>query len=94
MTRDEIISELSALRSWLADRGISRVRLFGSHARGDASGSSDIDLLVDLSRPLGLAFFGIEAELAEKLGAPVDLHTEASLHRIVLRQALREAVDA
>lgn len=94
MTREHIISRLSELRPWLAASGISRVRLFGSHARGDATEGSDIDLLVDLSRPLGLEFFGVEAELSDALGAPVDLHTEKSLHRIVLRQALAEAIDA
>jgi uncharacterized protein len=94
VTREQIISRLSALRPWLAERGISRIRLFGSHARGEAGEGSDIDLLVELSRPLGLEFFGVEADLGDALGAPVDLHTKDSLHPIVLRQALAEAIDA
>jgi predicted nucleotidyltransferase len=94
MTRDRIISRLRELRPWLAERGVSRVRLFGSAARGDAGPDSDIDLLVDLSRPMGMEFFGLEADLTDALGAKVDLHTKDSLHRIVLQRALDEAVDS
>jgi predicted nucleotidyltransferase len=94
MTRTEILSRLKDLRPWLRERGVSRVRLFGSHARNEAGTDSDIDLLVDLSRPMGLEFFGIEADLSEALGAPVDMHTPGGLHRIVLDRALGEAIDA
>jgi predicted nucleotidyltransferase len=94
MTRDRIIERLRELRPWLAERGIARVRLFGSAARGEARPDSDIDLLVDLSRPMGMEFFSLEADLGDVLGTKVDLHTKDSLHRIVLRRALAEAVDA
>ena len=52
------------------------VRLFGSLARGDATPVSDIDLLVD---PMpGATLFdlgGLQVELQQLLGAPVDLLT-------------------
>ena len=70
------------------------MRLFGSHARDEAGPDSDVDLLVELSRPMGLEFFGIEEEFSHRLGVKVDLHTERSLHRLVLREALFEAIDA
>lgn len=35
--------------------GLVRVTLFGSFARGDAGEASDVDLLVETSRPLGFA---------------------------------------
>ena len=94
MTRDEVLAKLRALKPWLESQGIGRVRLFGSHARDEARADSDIDLIVELTRPMGLDFFRIEDELSEKLGAKVEMSTEDALHRIVRRHALKEAIDA
>ncbi len=95
MTRDDILAKLQVLKPWLKAQGIARVRLFGSYARGEAHPGSDIDLLVEIERPLGLALFRIEEELGAKLGAKVQMVTDAALtNRIVRRQALAEAIDA
>jgi predicted nucleotidyltransferase len=55
---------------------VGNVRIFGSLARGDATPVSDIDLLVD---PLpGVTLFdlgGLQVELQQLLGTPVDLLT-------------------
>lgn len=94
MTRAELLDRLAALKPWLATQGVARVRVFGSYARDEAQPGSDVDLLVELSEPMGLRFFGIEGELSRRLGLKVDLMTEEDLHRVVLRRALAEAVDA
>ncbi|MFY8162886.1 MAG: nucleotidyltransferase family protein, partial [Brevundimonas sp.] len=54
MTRDELLTKLRELKPWLAEQGIVNVRLFGSYARDEAGPDSDVDLLVDTSRPMGL----------------------------------------
>lgn len=95
MSRDEVLAKLAALKPWLKAQGIVRVRLFGSYARNQARPDSDIDLLADLDRGLGLDLFRIERELSEKLGARVVIVTDAALtNRIVRRHALAEAIDA
>ncbi len=94
MTRDEVLKKLRDLKPWLESQGIGRVRLFGSHARDEALPDSDVDLIVELSRPMGLDYFRIEDELGEKLGARVEMSTEDGLHRIVRRHALADAIDA
>lgn len=95
MTRDGILAKLRALKPWLQDQGVSRVRLFGSYARDEASPESDIDLLVELNRPLGLDLFRIEEQLGTALGAKVQMVTDAALtNRIVRRHALAEAMLA
>lgn len=69
-------------------RGISRIRVFGSVARGDATHESDIDLLVDFDKShRGLDLFAFERELEELLGYPVDVATE--VHPVI-----RDKVDA
>lgn len=67
--RDEVLALATRHRA-------SNVRLFGSLARGDGTQVSDIDLLVD---PLpGATLFdlgGLQIELQQLLGAPVDILT-------------------
>lgn len=95
MTRDEVLAKLRELKPWLESQGIGRVRLFGSYARDEAGPESDIDLIVELTRPLGLDYFRIEEELSAKLGARVEMTTtEALRNRIIRRRALEEAIDA
>lgn len=95
MTRDEVLAKLRELKPWLASQGIGRVRLFGSYARDEARPDSDVDLIVELTRPMGLDYFRIERELSEKLGAKVEMTTDEALtNRIIRRHALAEAIDA
>lgn len=61
-----------------------RVFLFGSTVSGDAGEGSDVDILVELKAPgerppLGLRWFALERELADRLGRPVDLVSDAAL---------------
>ena len=71
-------------------RSITGVRVFGSMSRGDASDSSDVDLLVTLTPGTSaLALGGLLLDAQELLGRRVDVVTEASLH-----PALRERVMA
>ena len=53
---------------------IRKASLFGSFADGTATEDSDIDLLVELSKPIGLLeFIHIKHELEDLLGRKVDL---------------------
>ena len=84
----------ATVRKLFSRQGATRVRVFGSVARGDAGPNSDVDFLVSFRQPLGL--LGKE-ELREKLerllGRPVDLVTEAGIHWYIRPEVVAESVD-
>ena len=58
----------------LQRHGATRAGLFGSVARGEQRGDSDVDVLVELDRRLSLiAVVGVNREMEEVLGRKVDL---------------------
>ncbi|MCW5922105.1 MAG: nucleotidyltransferase family protein [Saprospiraceae bacterium] len=73
--------KLKAIAAYFQDKPVLKAYLFGSYARGEANRKSDIDILVELdyTQKIGLAFFGMEAELEKLLGRKVDLLTSESL---------------
>lgn len=75
-----------------AEYGVTDIRVFGSVARGEATEGSDIDLLVRLSRPLGLDFFDFEDRLEKTLGVEMDVVTENGLHHLLKDRILSDAV--
>ena len=73
--------------------GAYDVRVFGSLARGEADGASDIDLLVNLEPGRSLMDLGgLLYDLRILLGAEVDVVTERGLRARIREQVLREAV--
>ena len=92
MTREELLIKLRELKPWLEEQGIVNVRLFGSYARDEAGPDSDVDLLVDLAKPMGWDFFGIEQALSDHLGRKVEMGTETSMHRLLRERVTPEAI--
>lgn len=77
----------------IIERGhLRNPRVFGSAMRGDDREGSDLDLLVD-AQP-GTTLFdlgGLQFELEQILGVPVDLLTPEDLPPRVRERVLREA---
>ena len=67
--------------------------LFGSYARGTATGTSDIDILI-VCPPLGMRFYAIATKLEEKLHKRIDLHTQRQLidNETFLEQVLKDGI--
>ena len=73
--------------------GVKSMAVFGSVARGDSSGSSDVDLLVEFDNPdLSPAkrFFGLLHHLEDKLHCSVDLLTTTGLRNPFFRKRLEQ----
>ena len=67
---------IEAIKAVIARYSVRNPRLFGSVASGRDSEASDIDLLVDaLPGTTLLDLCGLQDELADMLGVPVDVHT-------------------
>ena len=74
---------------------MSQVSLFGSFARDEARDDSDVDVLVEFSRPIGLfEFVRLQRELSRRVGRNVDLVTAAALKPQLRDRILQEAVVA
>ncbi len=93
MRRDEILRLLSEHRAELEQLGAKSLALFGSAARDEARQDSDVDLLVEFERPVGLfEFVDLKSYLENLLGCQVDLGTPASLKPRLRERVLKEAV--
>ncbi len=75
----------------LKSNSVEFAGLFGSFARGEATPTSDIDLLVGFSVPVGLfELVHLERELSGALGKKVDLVTEGALNRYIKPRILND----
>lgn len=93
MRRHEALALLGAHLEPLARLGVQSLALFGSVARDAARPDSDVDLLVEFNRPVGLfTFVEVKEYLEQVLGCRVDLVTRAGLKRPLRDQILQQAV--
>jgi len=66
--------------------GVKKIGLFGSYARNEQHEDSDIDLLVEFEKPIGLKFFELSDYLEKCFGKKVDLLTKVGLDHIRIKQ--------
>lgn len=73
--RQIILATLKQAKPLLEKKyGIKDLALFGSYSRNEAvAGKSDVDVMVDFTQPIGLAFVDLAEELEQLLQMKVDL---------------------
>ncbi len=70
---------------------LREIGFFGSYVRGEQKRHSDIDILVEVKRPMGfIQFIRLENHLSKLLGIKVDLVTKKALKPYIGRRILRE----
>ena len=81
-SKQRILQILQKESSYLQKQyGVERIALYGSFAQDRATETSDVDLLVELSRPLGFEFVTLADHIENILGRKVDLSTFGTLRR-------------
>jgi predicted nucleotidyltransferase len=53
--------------------GLNKIAIFGSFSRGHQNNESDLDILVEFERPIGIEFIDLAEELENILCVKVDL---------------------
>ncbi len=53
--------------------GLKNIAIFGSYSRNQQNDASDLDILVEFSRPVGIEFIDLAEELEVLLNIKVDL---------------------
>jgi len=71
---------------------VRRIGIFGSFVRGQAGRRSDVDILVELSEPIGWELIDLKEHLEELLGCRVDLVTLKALKPSLRATILNEVV--
>jgi predicted nucleotidyltransferase len=95
MDKERVLGLLNSHRDRLDEFAVKALFLFGSVARGEATPESDVDLLVEFDRPVGLfTLLRLQSYLEELLGCAVDLGTPNSLRPNLRETVLKEAIRA
>ncbi|NJC95626.1 MAG: nucleotidyltransferase family protein, partial [Anaerolineae bacterium] len=93
--REKVIQLLKVRKRRLKKFGVRSISIFGSVARNKVGRQSDVDLLVEFEKPVGLFEFArLQMYLEEVLGRKVDLVTPEALRKELRETILREAIHA
>lgn len=76
----DVIDAIRHIRPSLTDRGVVRIGVFGSVARGEQGPESDVDILVQLAEGTDLFdLVAIRRMLTDAIGCDVDVVSERGL---------------
>lgn len=92
---EEIRQKLREHKPYLQEKyNVKEIGIFGSYVREDHTSSSDIDILVEFSEPIGWEFIDLKDELEDLLNRPVDLVTKAALKPRIKQIIMKDVVYA
>ncbi len=95
LSREDVLAAIAGEAAALRRLGVKSLALFGSVARGKATQTGDIDLLVDLSPRTFDAYMDVRLFLERPLGRRVDLvladAVKPRLQASILAEAIRVA---
>lgn len=91
ITKDNILSKLKELKPTLYnDFAVKKIGLFGSFSDNTYNENSDIDILVELERPIGWKFFSLELFLEKTFSRKIDLVTKNALKEQIKDSILKQ----
>jgi predicted nucleotidyltransferase len=91
ITKIDILTKLKELKPELyKDYAVREIGLFGSFSDGSDTEESDIDILVELERPIGWKIFTLEIYLTRIFGRKIDLVTKNALKEQIKDNILKQ----
>lgn len=79
-TLTDILTVLRHERAHLFEKyGLKSMAIFGSATRDDFTPESDVDIMVEFERPIGIEFIDLADELEGMLNRKVDLATKGAV---------------
>lgn len=89
---EDIKKKLLEQKEYIREKyGVIILGIFGSLARGEQTEASDVDILVELERPVGLEYFELWDYLEKILDCKVDLITvKAAKQKTLLWESISE----
>ena len=94
LTREDVLATLDLHAQELRRLGARSLALFGSVARGEGSGASDVDILVELQPKTFDSYMDVKLFLEKVLGRRVDLVPANAIKPRLRPAILAEAVHA
>ena len=71
--------------------GLKEIGIFGSYVKGEQKEKSDIDMLIELEKPIGFVrFMKLENALSQLLGVRVEMVTRKALKSHIGKRILQE----
>ena len=90
-TENSILEKLRELKPMLKeDYSVIEIGLFGSFSDGTFTDKSDIDILIELEKPIGWRIFTLEIFLEKTFGRKIDLVTKGALKEQIKDQILKQ----
>ncbi len=91
LTKNDILFKLKELKPTLyKNYSVRKIGLFGSFSDGSYTEDSDIDLLVELEKPIGWKFFSLEIYLEQIFSRKIDLVTKNALKEQIRENILQQ----
>lgn len=91
ISKTYILSKLKELKPELQEKyAVTEIGLFGSFSDDSYTDESDIDIIVELEKPIGWKFFTLEIYLEKIFGRKIDLVTKSALKEQIKDRILEQ----
>ncbi len=87
MDKETIIKKIKQQYPYLmAEYGVKRIGLFGSYSKNEQTKNSDIDIIAEFEKPIGLKFIEFTEYLEKVLGIKTDVLTPEGIKGITVKR--------
>ncbi len=91
LTKETVSEILREKYPYLVSKyGVKKIGLFGSYAKGVQNEDSDIDIIAEFDKPIGLKFVEFTEYLEKILGKKIDVLTHAGIKGIRINRIAKD----